>query len=59
VNGCGSGSKSTDMDLTLFVLSYIREHASVFRRRTNVNDVVDNDKTNCQLSMVRSDREHG
>jgi hypothetical protein len=29
----------------------------LFRRRTN--DVIENNKTNCQLSMVRGDREHG
>jgi hypothetical protein len=36
----------------VYLLSYIRQHAGLFRRRTNVNDVIDNNKTNLQLSMV-------
>jgi hypothetical protein len=41
------------------LLLYIRQHAGHFRRRTNVNDVIDNSKINCQLSMARGERENG
>jgi hypothetical protein len=41
----GYGSKSTNSDLAKFyLLLYIRQHAGLFRRRTNVNDVFDNKK---------------
>jgi hypothetical protein len=40
------------------LLLYIQQHAGLFRRRTNVNDVIDNNKTNCQMSMVRGDKKH-
>jgi hypothetical protein len=38
----GYGSKSTNSDLAgFYLLLYIRQHAGLFRRRTNVNDVFD------------------
>jgi hypothetical protein len=46
----GYGSKSTNSDLAgFYLLFYIRQHAGLFRRRTNVNDVFDNKKiVSCQ-----------
>jgi hypothetical protein len=37
----GYGSKSTNSDLAgFYLLLYIRQHAGLFRRRTNLNDVI-------------------
>jgi hypothetical protein len=46
----GYGSKSTNSDLAgLYLLLYICQHAGLFRRRTNLNDVFDNKKiVSCQ-----------
>jgi hypothetical protein len=46
----GYGSKSTNSDLAgFYLLLYIHQHAGLFRRRTNVNDVFDNKKiVSCQ-----------
>jgi hypothetical protein len=38
------------------LLLYIRQHAGLFGRKTNVNDVIDKNKTNCQLSMAQGRR---
>jgi hypothetical protein len=46
----GYGSKSTNSDLAgFYLLLYICQHAGLFRRTTNVNDVFDNKKiVSCQ-----------
>jgi hypothetical protein len=46
----GYGSKSNNSDLAgFYLLLYIRQHAGLFRRRTNVNDVFENKKiVSCQ-----------
>jgi hypothetical protein len=46
----GYWSKSTNSDLAgFYLLLYISQHAGLFRKRTNVNDVFDNKKiVSCQ-----------